>query len=197
MNDKARLLSRRQSYVARWEHLKADTYTSLDSAERFGALVQHVVETVYLDAVWQQAEEYGLRHAVLDDLVDLFVPPRFQRLKRFVMVSPAVLDEAIIDKKEDRQDFASTLRPGGGRFRHFAMNAAAAEYYPLLLVNLTARIVGYDVPWRYDPIGDSQGDLATNRIGRDFSHFLKSNAIGELAANAAVQGWVTTRFKSG
>ena len=195
MNDKTRLLSRRQSYVARWEQLRGKT--SLDSAERFGALVQHIVETVYLDAVWNQADEYKLRHAILDDLVDLFVPPRFHRLKRFVMVSPAVLDEAIIDKKEDRQDFASTLRPGGGRFRHFAMNAAAAEYYPPLLVNLTARIVGYDVPWRRDKTGDSRGDLATNRIGRDFSHFLKSNAIGELAADAAVQEWVAARFKSG
>ena len=170
---------------------------SLDSAERFGALVQRVVETVYLESVWTKPSEKALRRAVLDDLVDLFVTPRFALFKRWVMTSETVLKEVITDNKADRADFHPSLQPGGGRFRHFAMNAAASEYYPSPLVNLAARTVGYDVPWRNDPSGDTQADLAANRIGRDFTRYLKENEVGKLSASAAVQRWVATRFASG
>ena len=123
--------------------------------------------------------------------------PRFTLLKRSVMTSSAVLTQTIADSQADRVDFHPTLQPGGGRFRHFAMNAAAAEYYPPWLVDVAARAVGYDVPWRNDPSGDTNADLAANRIGRDFTRFLQENAVGELSANAGVQRWVTARFKSG
>lgn len=164
---------------------------------RFGIFVQHIVETVYLESVWSKPSEEQIRRAVLDDLVDLFVPPRFNLLKRLVMTSPAVLTKTIAGRQADRADFHPTLQPGGGRFRHFAMNAAAAEYYPPQLVDLAARAVGYDVPWRDDPSGDTQADLSANRIGRDFARFLRENTVGELSANAGVQRWVTARFKSG
>ncbi len=164
---------------------------------RFGMFVQHIVETVYLESAWTKPEERTLRRAVLDDFVDLFVSERFNLFKRSVMTSPAVLAEVIADTKTDREGFHPALQPGGGRFRHFAMNAAAAEYYPTWLVDLTARAVGYDVPWRNDPTGDTKADIKANRIGRDFAHFLKENAVGELAANAGVQRWVTARFRSG
>ena len=194
MRSEAQLLSRRQGYIAWWARAQTD---DLDSAERFGALVQHIVETVYLESVWTKPSEKALRRAVLDDLVDLFVAPRFALFKRLVMSSSPVLEEAIADGKADRKDFHPSLQPGGGRFRHFAMNAAASERYPPLIVNLAARTVGYDVPWRDDASGDTQADLAANRIGRDFSRFLKENEVGELSASAAVQRWVAARFASG
>ena len=75
------------------------------------------------------------------------------------------------------------------------MNAAAAEYYSPLLVDWTARAVGYDVPWRGDPSGDTAADLAANRIGRDFSQFLRDHEVGKLAADADVKDWVTARFR--
>ena len=157
--------------------------------------VQSVLETLYLDSVWTKPSERDLRRAFLDDLVDLFVPPRFALFKRLVMTSPAVLSETITDKKEDREGFHPVLQPGGGRFRHFAMNAAATEYYPPRLVDLAARAVGYDVPWRDDPSGDTAADLAANRIGRSFSQFLKNDAVAELAGNAGVKAWVAERFR--
>ena len=200
MISKQQHLSRRQGYLERWSQLQAETSSDsavLDSAGRFGIFVQHIVETVYLESVWAQPNERTLRRAVLDDLVDLFVPPRFDLLKRLVMTSPAVLTETIADAKADRVDFHPALQPGGGRFRHFAMNAAAAEYYPPPLVNLAARTVGYDVPWRNDPTGDTKADIKANRIGRDFARFLRENAVGELSANAGVQRWVTARFRAG
>ena len=187
-------LSRRQGHVAQWAQVRSDG-ADLDGAARFGGFVQHVLETVYLESVWAQPGERDLRRAFLDDLVDLFVPPRFDLFKRLVMTSPAVLSETIVDKKEDREGFRPVLRPGGGRFRHFAMNTAAAEYYPPQVVDLTARAVGYDVPWRNDPTGDTQADLAANRIGRDFSRYLKRNSVAELAGNAGVGVWVTARFR--
>ncbi len=192
---KQHLLSRRQGHVERWAQLRADTF--LDGAERFGVFVQHILETLYLEAAWSRPVEQDLRRAFLDDLVDLFVPPRFALFKRLVMTSPAVLSETITDTKEDREGFHPVLKPGGGRFRHFAMNAAAAERYPPLLVDLSARAVGYDVPWRNDPSGDTRADLAANRIGRDFSRYLRENGVGELAADAAVRDWVTARFRAG
>ena len=194
MNE-SQLLSRRRGYLERWAQLRKKT--SLDGAERFGAFVQHILETLYLETAWTRSDERSLRRAFLDDLVDLFVPPRFALFKRLVMTSPSVLSETITDTKEDREGFHPVLQPGGGRFRHFAMNAAAAEYYPPRLVDLAARVVGYDVPWRDDPSGDTRADLAANRTGRDFSRYLKENAVGELAASAAVQVWVTARFRSG
>ncbi len=192
-SSKQQHLSRRPGYLAQWSQLQADT--SLGGAVRFGMLVQQVVETVYLESVWTKPEERTLRRAVLDDLVDLFVSERFALFKRLVMTSPAVLTETVADGKADRADFHSTLQPGGGRFRHFAMNAAAAEYYPPLLVDWTARAVGYDVPWRNDPSGDTAADLAANRIGRDFSRFLRDHEVGKLAADADVKDWVTARFR--
>ena len=189
------LLSRRRGYVERWARLRTDP--SLDGAARFGVFVQGVLETLYLESVWARPSERALRRAFLDDLVDLFVPPRFALFKRLVMASPAILSEAITDKREDREGFHAVLQPGGGRFRHFAMNAAAAERYPPLLVDLTARAVGYDVPWRDDPSGDTQADLAANRIGRDFSRYLQKNAVAELAADARVEAWVAARFRAG
>ena len=188
------LLGRRQGYLERWAQLKLD---DRNTAERFGALVQHVVEAVYLDAAWSRPSERTLRRAVLDDLVDLFVSPRFTLFKRVVMSSPTVLDTIITDEKADRRDFHLSLQPGGGRFRHIAMNAAAAERYPPLMVDLAARAVGYDVPWRRDPSGDTDADLAANRIGRDFAQHLKAHPIGELAADAEVQDWLRVRLESG
>ena len=188
------LLSRRQGHAEAWE-LRTDT--SSDGAERFGALVQRVVEGVYLESVWARPGERELRRAVLDDLVDLFVPERFDLFKRFVMTSPAVLTETIADNKVDREGFHPVLLPGGGRFRHIAMNAAAAERYPPLLVDLTARAVGYDVPWRDDPSGDTAADLAANRVGRDFAGYLKAHTVGELAADDAVKRWLAARLKAG
>ena len=107
-------LSRRQGYLEKWAQLQDDI--SLDGAERFGVFVQHVLETLYLESAWSQPGEQNLRRAFLDDLVDLFVSPRFALFKRLVMTSSSVLSETITDSAKDREGFQPVLHPGGGAF---------------------------------------------------------------------------------
>lgn len=183
-SSEAELRRHRRALVAGW---RVEPGSQL---ERFGALVQRVVD----DAVAAHPADDAVA-AALDDLVDITVPARFGLVKRLVMRSPPLIEEGVVAEDEsDLNCFAPAFRAGEGRFRHFAVNAAAATLAPDALVAVAARLMGGDLPWLAPPGSDSAADLATNRVGRAFAAFLTSRPPASLAGGDAVRDWVIAAF---
>jgi hypothetical protein len=190
--DSAELLRLRQGYLAFWRQLENDP--ALDGAERFGCLVQHVVEDTTRVAGVEVAEE-EVKRRILDHLVDILVPQEHRDEKELVMDTAALIESgAIVESPADLADFRTELQQGDGRFRHFAMNAAAAYQVPDLLVDLAARFVGRDFDPAEDPSGDSAADLLANEIGREFAAFLEDHSLSELVEAQVVKVWLIERF---
>jgi hypothetical protein len=179
------LAAQRRAYLEYWQELGDG---GIDGLERFARTVQRVVDARYLDL---GAGRPAIR-LILDDLVDLFVGPAYELEKRLVMSTPAVLgDDALADDDLDLSGFAPKFRPGEGRLRHFALNAAAARNAPDALVGLAARLRGRDLS---ASSADSVADLATNRIGRAFSALLRRQRLSELADGETVRDWLVDHF---
>lgn len=190
--DAERLLARRHGYLLLWEELGRP---GVGGVERFGALVQHVVDDTYRRYAARGDDwlESDADHALLDDLVDIMVGAEYQREKDLVMLSPSVVrGPVIVESAADLASFAPRFRAGDGRLRHFAMNAAAAYVAPPLLVDLLARRVGGDEGDA--PSGDSAADLATNEVGRAFAQLLRERPLAELADGERVAAWIEARF---
>lgn len=176
----------RLAFLGYWESLGDRGVRGLD---RFSRTVQRVVET-RARAEGGSQEEFV--QAVLDDLVDLFVGERFSLEKSVLMSTPSVLGESAIEEgEEDLSGFAPRFQAGEGRFRHFALNAAAAFSAPDALVELAARLRGGDLQGSSP---DSAADLATNRVGREFTRFLLDTPRERLAAGDSVREWLLERF---
>lgn len=198
-SERAALLARRQGYLALWARLEQDA--TLDGPARFGLLVQRVVDDAYRRAAERgelTAEaEREAELALLDDLVDILVQEAYQREKDLVMRSPSVIRGGVItESAADLAGFAPRFQAGEGRFRHFAMNAAAGYLLPAGLVEALARRVGGDSAEgaAADPSGDSAADLATNALGRAFAALLLARPLVDLADGESVARWVDARF---
>lgn len=184
--DMSELAQVRRSYRSYWDELEA---SGVDGLERFASVVQRIVDT--------RAAEGSPRavRLVLDDLVDLFVSPEHSLEKTLVMSTPAVLgDQAIDEDEESLEGFAPPFDAGEGRFRHFALNAAASFAAPEELVDLAARLRGGDMQGAG---ADSRGDVATNRVGQEFARLLQERGLDELAGTDAVHEWLLERFGDG
>jgi len=186
-----RLLEIRRGYLAYWAELKQER--QLSGLERFALLVQRVVDTEALELTGRS--EVVVEQAILDDLVDVMVSDGYQAEKELVMTSSSVIGRGFIhESHRDLRSFAPRFRAGEGRFRHFAMNAAAAYVLPDFLVDIFARAVGRDNDPEADASGDSAADLATNLVGRAFARFLQRTPLAELAGGDRVSRWITERF---
>ena len=178
----------RRSYLERWQELGGAGVSGL---ERFAGTVQFIVDS-RAAMTWSSRDE-AVR-AVLDDLVDLFVADEYIAEKKVVMLSPSVLGEdAITEEEDDLSGFASRFQAGEGRFRHFSLNAAASYALPESLVALAARLRGRDLQRPAELEGDSAADVATNRIGREFTRLLREQPLSELAGGT-VREWIVERF---
>lgn len=176
----------RRSYRSYWDELGE---SGVDGLERFAAVVQRVVDTRAAEG------SPNATRLVLDDLVDLFVSSEHSFEKSLVMSTPAVLGAQAIDEDEESlEGFAPPFDAGEGRFRHFALNAAASFVAPEDLVDLAARLRGGDLQGAG---ADSRGDLATNRVGQAFARLLRERPLDELAGGDAVRGWLLQRFGDG
>ncbi|MEX2534907.1 MAG: hypothetical protein WD273_04825 [Trueperaceae bacterium] len=181
-------VSVRRSQLNRWHQLGEQGITGLD---RFAQTVQYVVDS---RAQMNQSGREVVVRSILDDLVDLFVGPRFHLEKSLIMSTAPVLGEdALTEQSGDLEGFAPKFQEGEGRFRHFALNAAAAYAAPDALVELAARIRGGDMPARSP---DSVADLATNRVGRRFTRMLREQSLSELADGVSVRDWLVEQFGS-
>jgi hypothetical protein len=176
----------RIGYREYWNALGAAGVVGL---ERFARTVQMVVDT---RAPGAGGSGERLARAVLDDLVDLFVSETYLLEKSLVMSTPSVLaGQSVRERRGDLAGFAPRFQAGEGRFRHFALNAAAALSAPDALVELAARLRGRDL---LAASADSSADRATNRIGRDFARLLREGPPAELADGETVRAWVVDRF---
>lgn len=184
------VLQIRRSYLAHWEALSEDGTSGL---ERFASTVQLVVDT-RAGMQWGSRDE-AVR-AVLDDLADLFVGASYQLEKSLVMLSPPVLgNDAIVEEDSDLSGFAPGFQAGEGRFRHFALNAAASYAVPEALVELAARLRGRDLQGgSAENAADRAADIATNRIGREFTRLLRQRPLGELGDGSTVRYWIIEQF---
>lgn len=179
------LATLRQSYLDYWQVLES---RDLGGLERFARTVQRVVD---VRSTHGESDE-DRRRLVLDDLVDIFVSGKFSLEKSMVMSTPSVVgDAALIEEDDDLEEFALPLRAGEGRFRHFALNAAAAESAPDALVELAARLRGKDL---LGASPDSTADRETNRLGRAFNKLLRERPFSELADGETVRDWVMEKF---
>lgn len=176
----------RRSYLAHWRQSDGN------GLERFASTVQLVVDT--RAAMSFVSRDEAVR-AVLDDLVDLFVGPEYVVEKTIAMSSAPLLGEdAITEEKGDLSGFAPRFQAGEGRFRHFALNAAASYSVPETLVALAALLRGGDLASGSNGrSGDSAADVATNRIGREFTRLLRKRPLGELTGGK-VHDWIVERF---
>lgn len=180
------LLAVRNSYLDHWRELEAGGLVGL---ERFASTVQRVVDT--RASSHPDSPETAVR-LILDDLVDLFVDNEFRLEKALVMSTPSVLaDDALSEQGDDLSGFALRFRAGEGRFRHFALNAAAAYSAPNALVDLAARLRGRDLR---SSSPDSRADRATNLAGRAFARLLRERPLAEIADGKAVRSWLLARF---
>lgn len=187
--ERSALARRRRALIAYWEELGGAP--GVGGLERFGRLVQRMAD----EAVAATDADDEAKRALLDDMVDVFVPDGFRRLKAVVMRSPAVVRHGFIhDSEEVLASFAPELREGEGRFRHFAMNAAAASVAPDPLVAVAAALVGGDVPGLAAEGSDSAADLAANRLGRDFASLLAARPLASLAGGEGVYRWIVEAF---
>lgn len=176
----------RNSYLDYWGELEASGVVGL---ERFARTVQRVVDT---RAAGVSASSETAVRLILDDLVDLFVDQDFRLEKAVVMSTPSVLaGDALREGRDDLNGFAHRFRAGEGRFRHFALNAAAAYTAPNALVDLAARLRGGDLR---STSPDSKADTATNLVGRAFAELLRERPLAEIADGQAVQSWLLDRF---
>jgi hypothetical protein len=176
----------RTGYREYWNALGAAGVVGL---ERFARTVQNVVDT---RAPGAGGSGERLARTVLDDLVDLFVSETYLLEKSLVMSTPSVLGgQSVRERPADLTGFAPRFQAGEGRFRHFALNAAAALSAPDALVDLAARLRGRDL---LGASTDSSADRATNRIGRDFARLLRERSPAELADGETVRAWVADRF---
>jgi hypothetical protein len=182
----ANLGSVRRAHLAYWRELGASEVGGL---ERFALTVQRVVDT---RALQTGTSAETARRLILDDLVDLFVSVEFGAEKALVMSTPPLLgDDSVDEEEDDLIGFAPLFREGEGRFRHFALNAAASRSAPDALVEFAARVRGRDLTGSSP---DSTADLATNRIGREFSRLLFERPLEELADGSLVHDWIVRRF---
>lgn len=175
----------RRAYLDYWEELGASGAEGLD---RFAQLVQHVVDT----RAREERPDQEVVPLIVDDLVDLFVGEAYQAEKQLVMRSPSVLGEDVIAEGEgDLEGFAERFRAGEGRFRHFAMNAAASLMAPQSLVELAARLRGGDL---HGDSPDSLADRESNRIGLAFVSLLQEKGPQALADGQSVRNWLLESF---
>lgn len=183
---KAQLIEVRAGYLDYWESLETRGATGLD---RFALTVQRIVDTRFASHGTKPNQATRL---ILDDLVDLFVEQKFRVEKSLAMATPGVLgNRSLVEEDGDLSGFASQYRRGEGRFRHFALNAAASYSAPDALVDLIARLRGGDlVPGS----PDSAADQATNRVGRQFARLLRDTPLVELADGQTVRDWIVDRF---
>lgn len=178
------LRERRERLRAHWEELGERE----EGLERYALFVQAVMDAA--------AEAGATAKAVfLDDLVDLSVPPDYDKVKRSVMASPLAYRGPLVHEDDSGLDgFARRFRVGEGRYRHLAMSAAAAFRYPGPLVDVAARIVGHDLEPRASSGGDSAADVATNEVGRRFAAFLRDTPLARLADGETVAAWLREAF---
>lgn len=176
----------RRSYLDHWRD------ASGSGLERFSSTVQLVVDT---RARMTFASRDEAVRAVLDDLVDLFVGPEYQLEKTLAMLSAPLLGGGAITEGEgDLSGFAPKFQAGEGRFRHFALNAAASYAVPETLVAITALLRGGDLRnTSPENAGDRAADIATNRIGREFTRLLRKRPLSELGGGR-VEEWLIERF---
>ena len=185
----------RMAHLRRWDSLIADS--RLTGVERFACFVQIVVDDAYARVTDPNSPLHGLdgKRLLLDDLADLMVSDRYRLEKALVLeFGPASLGRIVAETDADLVSFRPELRAGDGRLRHFAMNAAAAYQLPGFLVDLAARSVGNDVDSGEGLSADSEADLLTNEIGREFAGYLRAHALVALADGVAVKGWILARF---
>jgi hypothetical protein len=184
----------RLGYVAQWQRLRSDG--GLSVLERFARLVQHMIDDASARTGDPISPFAGLdpEQLFLDDLVDVFVPDEFRNQKELVMASaPTLVGQVIAEQTGDLSGFRADLQAGDGRFRHFAMNAAAAYRFPPFLVDAAARWMGGDLDDGRALSADSRADIASNEIGRDFAALLRSTSVADLAGGSAEQ-WLIERF---
>jgi hypothetical protein len=182
----AELIEARRAELAYWHQLGASGVVGL---ERFALTVQRVVD---LRASQSEHGREAARRLILDDLVDLFVSDHYQVEKSMVMTTPSVLgNDAVSEEEAGLEGFGALFRAGEGRFRHFALNAAASRSAPDALVELAARVRGGDLRGGSP---DTVADIATNRIGREFGRLLLERPLAELANDAFVHDWIKLRF---
>lgn len=180
------LLAVRNSYLDYWRELKESGVVGL---ERFARTVQRVVDT---RAASHPADPDTAVRLILDDLVDLFVASPFRLEKYLVMSTPSVLaDDALTEQDDDLLGFSPRFQSGEGRFRHFALNAAAADSAPDALVDLAARVRGGDLR---PSTPDSRADTATNLVGRAFNRLLRERPLAEIGDGKTVLIWLLDRF---
>jgi hypothetical protein len=184
----------RLGYVEVWAGLRRGPLSGL---ERFSRLVQHVAD----DALARSADPESVFAGIdplqlfLDDLVDLFVPDDFRDEKGLIMASePLLVGEVIVEGSGDLSGFRPELQAGDGRYRHFAMNAAAASRFPPFLVDAAARWIGGDIEDGRELSADSQADIATNEIGRAFAERLREVGLAAFADGDGIERWMLERF---
>lgn len=181
--------------IAAWRELRGERERS--GLERFAHTVQDMLDDAYARSADPASPFAGLDpvQLFLDDLVDVFVSERYQEAKTLIMASPSrVGSEVIVELNADRTGFRADLQLGDGRFRHFAMNAAAAYRFPPFLVAAAARWLGGDSEDGGELSADSRADLATNAIGREFARLLRTTPPSELADGVSVERWLLDRF---
>lgn len=183
---RAKLIEVRAGYLDYWEYLQSEETTGLD---RFALTVQRIADTRFES---HRDEPNKAIRLILDDLVDVFVEQRFRIEKTVAMTTPAVLGSRSLGEEDgDLSGFASLYSRGEGRFRHFALNAAAAYVAPDGLVDLVARLRGGDL---VPSSPDAEADRATNRVGREFARLLRETPLAELADGHTVREWIVDRF---
>lgn len=184
----------RLGHVEVWEGLRRG---GLSGLERFARLVQHLADDALARSADADSPFVGFDpvQLFLDDLVDLFVSDAFRDEKALIMVSePLLRGEVIAERAGDLSGFRPELQVGDGRFRHFAMYAAAASRFPPFLVDAAARWIGGDLDDGGELSADSRADLATNAIGRDFAAELRVRGLAPFAEGGGIERWLLERF---
>lgn len=187
-------LDARLGHVEVWRELRRGPMTGL---ERFAHFVQYLADDALARTADPTSPFAGLdaERVFLDDLVDLFVTDRFRDEKELIMASePLLVREVISERSIDLGGFRPDLQLGEGRFRHFAMNAAAARRFPPFLVAAAARWIGGDLDDGGRLSADSQADIATNVIGRDFAAELRALGLAPFAEGGGIERWILERF---
>ena len=185
----------RLGYVAQWQRLRSEG--GLSGLERFARLVQHMIDDAYARTGDPASPFAGLdpEQLFLDDLVDVFVPDEFRDQKELVMASdPTLVGQVVVEQVGDLSGFRADLQAGDGRFRHFAMNAAAAYRFPPFLVDAAARWIGGDLDDGRELSADSRADIASNEIGRAFAALLRSTSLADLAGGDSAERWLIEHF---
>jgi hypothetical protein len=194
-------LVRRKGHLSYWRDTLVPDQT-LSDVERFGFLVQHVVDVnLPLNHTNPQPE-------ILLDLADIFVPHDWAKVILFggfgYVITPEsgllpISDPGVRPGGKPFTGFQPILQGGEGRFRHFAANALMSNGELLtfgVITNLAGRLAGGgDFEFLTDRDGDIRADLATNAIGRAFPSVL-ADAFrdGSITDRHSVKDWIVEQF---